>query len=162
MLNRNNAEVQSASNRDKAKQKIVKLLNLTQERGATPAEARLAAERVVDQMLLFDIPLTEIMLPPTVNGKISATDSISVLDLVVRNGGGVTAIRRRRNGTLYFLTNRAFVLPAKTVAELIADGSLEPDGPNVWRTTSASIVGAIVRCIGGPKPKARRRANRGQ
>jgi uncharacterized protein DUF2786 len=53
------------SERERVKEKIVKLLNVTRERGASENEAMMAAERAAELMAHFDIEATELSIRST-------------------------------------------------------------------------------------------------
>ena len=124
--------------REKVKAKIAKLLNMTRENGASEAEARLAAERNVELMIRFNIPFADLAMGSTASDAAAEGNRFSVLDLIARHGGVKASRRSRRSregkrsgsgcDSLYFLDG-AFVIPARTISQLIAEGDLEPAGP---------------------------------
>src|SRR5262252_5636682 len=54
-----------SSERERVKEKIVKLLNVTRERGASENEAIMAAERAAELMAHFDIEVSELSIRST-------------------------------------------------------------------------------------------------
>ena len=53
------------SERERVKEKIIKLLNVTRDRGASENEAMMAAERAAELMTHFDIEASELSIRST-------------------------------------------------------------------------------------------------
>jgi hypothetical protein len=140
--------------RNQAKQKIAKLLKMTREHGATDEEARTAADKTVQLMLAYGIPLSEV-----VKKDDGDETDFRLINLVVRHGG-IKAVRHRRgtsrkSGTLYLLGDGSFWVLGGEVARLIQNDEIEPDGsPDRWKPSLKAIAATVMLIYTGDQNAA--------